>query len=70
MIKSYFFDNNIDDKGMHTIHTEDCAFLPHENRSLIGYQNSCKDAIEEAKKSTNYSNFNGCYFCCYSCHTK
>lgn len=69
MYKNYYFYNYVDSKGNHEVHTGDCSYLPAvENRTYIGLYNSCSDAISAAKKQYPLKSFDGCYFCCTSCH--
>ena len=69
-MKHYYFNDNVDDKGNHEVHTEDCSFLPAaKNRTYIGYFADCSSAIAAAKASHPYDSFDGCYFCCNPCHT-
>ncbi|MFS0654322.1 hypothetical protein [Bacillus sp. 179-C3.3 HS] len=71
MLKSYYFIRTKDDNGQYIVHTEDCFFLDEPaNRTLIGHHMSCESAIEEAKKISSETDFNGCFYCAYSCHTK
>ena len=65
----YYFNSNTDDKGNHEVHTDTCAFLPSvSNRVLIGYYGSCEEAIKQAQSLYPSYTFDGCYFCCHSCH--
>lgn len=65
----YYYNNNEDDKGRHEVHTENCSHQPYpRNRSYIGYFSNCHDAINKAKQEHPYMKFDGCYYCCYSCH--
>lgn len=69
MKKSYYVNTQAQSGGEHEVHTGDCSYLPNvENRKYLGYFDNCKDALAEAKKT--YSNVDGCYYCCNSCHKK
>lgn len=70
MAKFYYYNKNLDKKGNHEVHTEDCSYIPQVlNRTFIGYESNCSAAIQRVKKETGKSNFDGCYFCCRECHT-
>lgn len=65
----YYVNKNSQANGDHEVHTKDCQFLPNsENRKDLGEFSNCNDAVKEAKKT--YTQVNGCYYCCNSCHTK
>ena len=71
MLKSYYFIHSKNEQGQYVVHTEHCAFLGDAaNRTLIGLHINGESAMEEAKKMTNETDFNGCFYCAYSCHTK
>lgn len=64
----YYVNKNAQTNGDHEVHTTGCSFLPNpENRKYLGEFTSCAPAVREAKKT--YSQSNGCYYCCNSCHT-
>ncbi|EJQ43708.1 hypothetical protein IEQ_05036 [Bacillus cereus BAG6X1-2] len=68
-MKLYYFNKNTDGKGNHEVHTSDCDRLPNlENSILIGYFYNCQDAITSAKNAYPYKSFDGCFYCCNSCH--
>jgi len=70
MTDFYYFHNTVDDKGNHEVHTKSCSYLPAlSNRTFIGYEHSCSDAIKRAKQEHPYKSFDGCFFCSNSCHT-
>lgn len=70
MSEFYYFHNTVDDKGNHEVHAESCSYLPNAyNRTMIGYERSCSDAIDRAKQEHPFKSFDGCYFCCRPCHT-
>ncbi len=65
----YFFNNNADKHGRHEVHTDACKFLPDiSNRTYIGLEDNCKDAIAKAKRINPKKSFDGCYYCCRPCH--
>lgn len=63
-------NKKIDDKGRHEVHEINCSFLPNpENRIDIGYKINCHEAIQKMEEwNPTGFNFDGCYYCCYSCH--
>lgn len=66
----YYFNKITDGKGKHEVHTKSCTFLPkEENRTYIGQYSDCANAILMAKLKYPGKKFDGCYFCCKSCHT-
>lgn len=70
MAEFYYFNDVPDDKGNHEVHTKECAYLPNVlNRTYIGYENSCSDAIKRAKQEYPSKSFDGCFFCSRPCHT-
>lgn len=65
----YFFNKNADNHGRHEVHTDNCKFLPDtSNRTYIGLESNCKDAIARAKKDYPAKSFDGCYYYCRPCH--
>ncbi|MEB8418975.1 hypothetical protein NGG16_16190 [Enterococcus casseliflavus] len=65
----YYFNKNTDNHSRHEVHSEECTYCPDiENRTFIGFELSCKAAIEHAKKEYPYKDFDGCYWCCRECH--
>lgn len=69
MAKHYYFNNSLDSNYNHEVHTEDCSYIePFSNRTYIGYNSNCEDAILQAKRQTGKSNFDGCFWCCRPCH--
>jgi hypothetical protein len=64
----YLVNTNTQSNGDHEVHKEDCGHLPKpKNRRFLGYYTGCQDAVREAKKY--YRQSNGCFYCCYPCHT-
>lgn len=65
----YYYNINADNNGYHEVHTETCSFLPDvSNRIYIGNFSTCREAIAEAQRKHSFMDFDGCYFCCNSCH--
>ena len=68
-MKHYYFNKNLDDKGRHEVHSEDCSYLPNpSNTTYIGYCSDCKEAIARASNMYPGEKFDGCYWCCSECH--
>ncbi len=68
-MQNYYFNDNTDQNGYHEVHTESCSFLPSAmNRTYIGVFNSCSEAIEAAQRKYPLYSFDGCFYCCNSCH--
>jgi hypothetical protein len=58
----YYVDERESKSGEHEVHCEGCAHLPDVlHRKFLGVFNSCKDAVEEAKRF--YENVVGCNCC-------
>lgn len=65
----YYVNKNAQSNGDHEVHVSGCSRMPAiENRTYLGDFSSCKPAVAEAKRY--YSQSNGCYYCCNSCHTQ
>ncbi len=65
----YYVNKKHQANGDHEVHKEDCYYLPDPiNRKFLGMFSNCFDAVKEAKKT--YPTANGCYHCCYPCHTQ
>lgn len=65
----YHFNKNLDDKGRHEVHTEQCSYKPATyNQEYIGYYSNCQEAITGANIKYPYKNFDGCYWCSNPCH--
>jgi hypothetical protein len=65
---NFYVNDNAQVNGDHEVHKSECNYLPVlQNRSYLGIFSSCHGAVEEAKKK--YNSVNGCYYCCYACHT-
>lgn len=65
----YVVNTEAQPNGDHEVHKKnDCKHLPNpENRKDLGYFQSCRGAVAEAKKT--YPKANGCYYCCNECHS-
>ena len=67
-MSSYYMNENSQTNGDHEVHVFPCNYLPElKNRLYLGEFNNCQDALREAKKRD--SKADGCYHCCYPCHT-
>lgn len=65
----YYYNDNTDEHNRHEVHVEGCSYLPSPiNRTVIGSFTNCFDAIAYAKKQNPNKTFDGCYYCCKSCH--
>lgn len=67
----YIVNKNADNNGRHEIHRKDyCNHLPEpKNQIILGDFSSCTTALAEAKKKWSSLKFDGCAYCCESCHT-
>lgn len=66
----YICNKNADDKGRHEVHTTSCNHLPlPQNQIDLGFHSDCSSAINKVKtwNPTGFT-FDGCYYCCPSCH--
>lgn len=69
MKQKYYVNKQAQANGDHEVHKEGCGWMPSEgNKKELGEYHSCESAVAEAKKS--YEQVNGCYYCCYACHTR
>ncbi len=65
----YYVNKNAQATGEHEVHKSSCSYLPSEsNRIGLGYYATCAEAVKKAKEY--YSNVDGCYYCCPTCHTR
>jgi len=62
----YYVNNRAQANGDHEVHESGCQYMPSDKKSL-GQFSSCKEAVNEAKKT--YSQSNGCKTCSNACHT-
>ncbi len=68
-MERYYVNTNKQSNGDHEVHKESCTYLPGSfNRVYLGTFAKCSDAVEEARKK--YEKVNGCFFCCFACHTR
>ncbi len=68
MVK-YIFNTNVDRNGYHEVHTENCVHRPaFYNTAVIGYHNTCREAISAVRRQYPAKKFDGCGHCCSSCH--
>ena len=67
MKKKYYVNRRTQANGDHEVHEEGCKYLPVD-RIPLGEFTNCDGAVKESKK--HYSQSNGCYYCCKSCHTQ
>ncbi len=59
--------------GEHEVHRDDgtCNYLPTlMNRIDLGFHYTCQDAIAHAKRLFPSNQFDGCYWCSNTCHTR
>ncbi|WP_404382008.1 hypothetical protein [Caenispirillum salinarum] len=65
----YHVNKNAQSNGDHEVHESSCKYgAQPENQEPLGWHDDCEGAVSEAKKK-GYSTANGCYYCCYACHT-
>jgi hypothetical protein len=65
---TYYVNKQAQSNGDHEVHESTCSYLPSASNLLyLGVFTTCSDAVKEAKKT--YSQADGCYWCCRSCHT-
>lgn len=69
---TYIFNKNAQPTGEHEVHNANtCKYLPNlENRVDLGYHDTCQSAVKKAKELYKSKTFDGCYYCCLSCHTR
>jgi hypothetical protein len=65
---NYLVNMNAQPNGDHEVHETTCQHLPTlPNRLTLGFHHDCKSAVITAKRQ--FPTANGCYYCCYACHT-
>ena len=65
----YYVNKNAQDSGEHEVHKVSCKYLPSkDNLIYLGDFPTCAEAVREARK--NFSNVDGCYYCCFPCNRK
>lgn len=63
----YYVNRNEQSNGDHEVHESTCSRLPlPENRIYLGTFNSCREAVIAAHRY--FTQVDGCYYCCPSCH--
>ena len=68
-LATYYVNKNKQANGDHEVHVLGCSHMPEpHNRAYLGEFYSCDPAVQEAKR-LGYSKANGCFYCCYPCHT-
>lgn len=66
---TYLVNKQAQSTGEHEVHQDTCRHLPDiANRQYLGVFSNCKEALVAAKKQ--YSNVDGCYYCCNECNKK
>lgn len=68
----FIINRNSQANGDHEVHnaTTGCSYMPNsENQINLGYHPSCHEAVADAKRRWPNNRINGCYYCCFSCHT-
>jgi len=66
-MKIYCFNDIIDDKGYHKIHTRDCPYVSGRNIE-IGIYDNAEDAMCAAKRGLPNKKFIECCKCCRECN--
>jgi len=71
-MSKYIINKNTQPTGENEVHREAvCDHLPFpENRILVGYFDTCRQAIAEAKAKWPSNTIDGCAYCCPECHTR
>jgi hypothetical protein len=65
---AYYVNRTAQPNGDHEVHKSGCQWLPADsNRIYLGEFNSCRPAVQAAKK--HYSQVNGCATCASDCYT-
>ena len=65
----FYANKHVDNHGRHEVHTSTCQHLPSiDNRVRLGNFDTCSAAITYAKSEYSGHDFDGCYYCCKSCH--
>lgn len=68
----FIINRNTQANGDNEVHnsTTGCIYMPKsENQIDLGYHNSCKEAVADAKRRWSNNKINGCFYCCNACHT-
>lgn len=65
----YTYNKNTDEKGRNEVHTTICSHRPEFKNSVgLVYADNCKNAIISLKERQPKLKFNGCKYCCHTCH--
>ena len=66
-MKKYFINISANEDNEHTVHGEDCSFIPDpEKRKSLELHSSCLSAIKKAKKL--YPKAVACIYCSGDCY--
>lgn len=64
----YYVNTAPRDDGTHVVHSEECQFLPNEDkRKALGDFAKCETAMDHAKE--HFDTVNGCATCASDCHS-
>ncbi len=62
----YYVNTEARDDGSHVVHSEECQFLPNEDkRKALGDYAKCETAMDHARDA--FRNVNGCATCAPDC---
>ena len=65
----FYVNRNAQDDGYHEVHDSSCSYMPDpENQLYLGEFSTCYGAVVAARQ--HYTLVDGCYYCCYACHTR
>ncbi len=62
----YYVNTRAQPNGDHEVHVDGCSWKP-QDATYLGSYASCQPAVAQARLT--YRTANGCYYCCYACHT-
>ena len=68
----FIINRNQQSNGDHEVHnyTTGCSHMPTPQSQIdLGYHEDCRSAVAHAKQQWPNEKINGCYYCCYPCHT-
>ncbi|PTU29143.1 hypothetical protein CJD38_17495 [Stenotrophobium rhamnosiphilum] len=68
----FIINRNAQPNGDHEVHnvSTGCSFMPSaESQINLGVYSACHEAVSNAKQQWPSHRINGCYYCCYACHT-
>lgn len=64
----YYVNTEAREDGTHVMHSEECQFLPNEDkRKALGDYANCETAMGHAKDE--FDKVNGCQTCAPDCHS-